>query len=66
MIRWVNSASEKGNVESENGLCFCVAEAALIPLVVVVRTLVGLIRLTLFAAIWTDHFIAKSRGRSVD
>ena len=62
MIRWVNSANAKDKGARENGLVFSVAEMALIPLVAVVRTLVALIRLTLFAAFWMDRFIARSRG----
>ena len=59
--KWEKHQGTRGSEEKESGLCFSVAEAVLIPLAVVVRMQVGLIRRTLYAAFWMDRFIARSR-----
>jgi hypothetical protein len=60
-VRWVKHRETKGSEANENGPCFSVAEAVLIPLAVVVRMQVALIRWTLYAAFSMDRFIVRLR-----
>ena len=61
-MRWAKSRGIKENEANENGLCFSVAEAVSIPLIVVLNIQVAVIRRMLYASLWMDVFIAKLRG----
>ena len=60
-LKWVGCRKTRGVSENDPGLAFLCCEAASIPLVALVKLLVGLIRLMLLAGLWMDHFTARSK-----